>query len=185
MLSIFIQSFAWFIFNSYLNFHLSRNKISFKFQIFLNMFAYFYYYVNTKEYFIYITYICLVWLIFLVYLTAYFWIISCPHCFVFYSNFLSLRRVRKESLCISDLLLRKVNGINYWVAQWLRMDFSSFTIFTVALLSEFIALRNIWPCLHLLDTLERVERGGKHRLGSDKILNRRSLSERDINDICE
>ena len=149
------------------------------------MFAYFYYYVNTKEYFIYITYICLVWLIFLVYLTAYFWIISCPHCFVFYSNFLSLRRVRKESLCISDLLLRKVNGINYWVAQWLRMDFSSFTIFTIALLSEFTALRSIWACLHFPDTLERVERGGKHRLGSDKILNRRSLSERDINDICE
>ena len=183
MLSIFIQSFAWFIFNSYLNFHLSRNKISSKFQIFLNMFAYFYYYVNTKEYFTYISgmidFPCL-W-----YWTAYSWIVSCPHCLVFYVNFLSLRRVRKESLCISDVLLRKVNGINYWVALWLRMDFSSFTIFTVALLSEFIALRNIWPCLHLLDTLERVERGGKHRLGSDKILNRRSLSERDINDICE
>ena len=140
MLSIFIQSFAWFIFNSYLNFHLSRNKISLKFQIFLNMFAYFYYYVNTKEYFIH--YIYLVWLIFVVYFPAYFWIISCPHCF-FYYNFWSLRRVRKESLCISDLLLRKVNGINYWVAQWLRMDFSSFTIYYC------LALRVYCPEKHL------------------------------------
>ena len=41
---------------------------------------------------------------------------------------------------------------------------------------------NFWD-FFFADTLERG--GGKPKLGSDRVLNRRSLSERDINDICK
>ena len=41
---------------------------------------------------------------------------------------------------------------------------------------------NFWDFI-FADTLERG--GGKPKLGSDRVLNRRSLSERDINDICK
>ena len=136
----FYTKFRMIYFQFIFEFSSFKKQNFFKISNILNMFAYFYYYVNTKEYFIH--YIYLVWLIFVVYFPAYFWIISCPHCF-FYYNFWSLRRVRKESLCISDLLLRKVNGINYWVAQWLRMDFFSFTIYYC------LALRVYCPEKHL------------------------------------
>ena len=141
MLSIFIQSFAWFIFNSYLNFHLSRNKISLKFQIFWICLP-----TSTimwiQRNILYITYIWYDWFSLFTSLpiSGLFPVLIVVF---FYYNFWSLRRVRKESLCISDLLLRKVNGINYWVAQWLRMDFSSFTIYYC------LALRVYWPEKHL------------------------------------